>query len=134
MPRILLLEDNVFTASDLVDRLQRAGFKVIGPAASPEDAIALLGEAGCDAAILDFQLQLSDSIARELQARKVPYVTVAAYSHRDCAPSFGSPMFSKPAPIAALLAECQRLKAGRNVSGVLASTQGAREQEVRRRM
>jgi DNA-binding NarL/FixJ family response regulator len=113
MPRVLLVEDNVLVATDLMRRLKQAGFNVIGPAACLADALALLTKSTCDAAILDFQFsgtQASDSIARELQARNVPYTTVAAYSHRDCPPAFGSPMFAGSVQIATLLAECRRLK------------------------
>jgi CheY-like chemotaxis protein len=113
MPSILLVEDNVLVATDLVGRLKRAGFKVIGPAVNLDDALALLAKTVCHAAILDIHLsgsRASESVARELRARDIPYVTVAAYSHRDRPPAFGSPMFSEPVQIATLFDECRRFK------------------------
>jgi DNA-binding response OmpR family regulator len=50
--RILIVEDDALLALDLKGHLERAGFLVIGPAATAAKALSLLAEAGCDAAIL----------------------------------------------------------------------------------
>jgi DNA-binding response OmpR family regulator len=110
--RILIVEDDALLALDLKGHMERAGFSVVGPAASASKALALLAEAGCDAAILDVHLgrgQTSEPVAQELRSRGTPFVTVTAYSHEHRPEAYsGFPVLSKPARPLDVVAELRR--------------------------
>lgn len=54
--RVLVVEDDFLVAGELEHWLAAAGFQVIGPAATAEEAIALAAEADPDLAIMDVRL------------------------------------------------------------------------------
>ena len=111
-PRILIVEDDALLGLDLKEHLECAGFTVLGPAASASKALALLAQAGCDAAILDVHLgrgQTSEPVAQELRLRGTPFVTVTAYSHdHRLEPYLDFPVLSKPVRALDVIAELQR--------------------------
>jgi DNA-binding response OmpR family regulator len=110
--RILIVEDDALLALDLKWHMERAGFSVIGPAASASKALELLAQTGCDAAILDVHLgrgQTSVPVAQELRSRGTPFVTATAYSHEHRPEAYsGFPVLSKPVRAADVIAELQR--------------------------
>ncbi len=110
--RILIVEDDALLALDLKGHIERAGFSVVGPAASAAKALALLAQAGCDAAILDVHLgraQTSEPVAQELRSRGTPFVTVTAYSHEHRPEAYsGFPVLSKPVRAPDVIAELRR--------------------------
>ena len=112
MARILIVEDDALLAFDLAQNLEQAGFSVVGRAASPSRALALLAQSSCDAAVLDIYLgrgQTSEPVAQELQSRGIPFVTVTAYSHEQRPAAYaGSAVLSKPLRVPDLLAELRR--------------------------
>ena len=73
---ILLVEDEFLIAMDVQMRLQEAGYSVLNPVASVEDAMAVLDEKSVCAAILDMNLRGSTSlpIAERLQGQGVPFI------------------------------------------------------------
>lgn len=79
---ILLVEDEYLIACALQDELQGSGAHVIGPAASVEDALALLANEPVDGAILDVSLGREKvfSVAEALAARGIPFVFATGYS------------------------------------------------------
>ena len=79
---ILLVEDEYLIAWALQDDLQRSGAHVIGPAASVEDALALLANERVDGAILDVSLGQEKvfPVAEALAARGIPFVFATGYS------------------------------------------------------
>lgn len=74
--RILVAEDNVIIALDLVAELEDSGARVIGPTARVSDGLALLEGATPDGAILDVDLLDGPvtALAEQLLARQVPCV------------------------------------------------------------
>ena len=110
--RILIVEDDALLALDLKGHMERAGFSVIGPAASASKALELLAQTGCDAAILDVHLgrgQTSEPVALQLRSRGTPFVTVTAYSHEHRPEAYsGFPALSKPVRVPDILAELRR--------------------------
>ncbi len=108
----MIVEDDALLALDLKGHMERAGFSVIGPATSASKALALLAQAGCDAAILDVHLgrgQTSEPVARELQLRGTPFVTVTAYSHEHRPEAYsGFPVLSKPVRALDVISELRR--------------------------
>jgi CheY-like chemotaxis protein len=73
---ILIAEDNLYLSLDLSSAVEELGGRVIGPASSVAEALALLARYEIAAAIIDFQLADHDAIvlARQLRERGVPFV------------------------------------------------------------
>jgi two-component system, response regulator PdtaR len=92
--RILVVEDEAVVAMVLADCLERGGHEVMGPAATPAEAVALCEAARPDLALLDINLRDGGdgaALARALVARwGVPVVfasgeRTAALRARDVA-------------------------------------------------
>jgi DNA-binding response OmpR family regulator len=119
--RILIVEDDALLGLDLKGHLERAGFSVLGPAASASKALALLAGNACDAAILDVQLgrgMTSEPVAQELRLRGTPFITVTAYSHEHRPEVYsGFPVLSKPVRLPDVLAELRRCLGMAGASG-----------------
>jgi two-component SAPR family response regulator len=79
--RILVVEDDLLQALDLATMLESAGAKVVGPAATLDEAIRLLTETGCDGVILDLRVgeHNATSFARQLVKDGVPFVVQTGY-------------------------------------------------------
>ena len=109
--RILVVEDEPLIAMDFSQTLSAADYVVIGPANSVAQALALLAQFGCDAAVLDVNLgrETSEPIARELIKLGTPFVTTSGYS-REQQPQIMQtvPLLGKPVSSAVLIAEVQR--------------------------
>ena len=80
---VLVVEDEALVALDMEETLKAAGVRVMGPAASVAEAMALLEAATPDAAILDLNLrgELVTPVARRLREMGVPFVLSTAYNH-----------------------------------------------------
>jgi PAS domain S-box-containing protein len=109
--RILVVEDEPLIAMDFSQTLSEADYVVIGPANSVAQALSLLAQFGCDAAVLDVNLggETSEPIARELIKLGTPFVTTSGYS-REQQPQImqNAPLLGKPVNSAVLIAEVQR--------------------------
>ncbi len=109
--RILVVEDEPLIAMDFSQTLSEAGFVVIGPANSVAQALALLAQFGCDAAMLDVNLgkETSEAIARELIRLGRPFVATCGYS-REQMPGImqTAPLLGKPVSSEMLIAEVER--------------------------
>ena len=80
--RLLVVEDEYFLAAELVEALSADGAKVIGPAASVDDALDLLDDtAQLDGAVLDLNLQgeMAFPVADALMERDIPFVFLTGY-------------------------------------------------------
>jgi DNA-binding response OmpR family regulator len=109
--RVLVVEDEPIIGLDIRQQLDNAGFEVLGPATSVADALLLIAEPGCDAAILNVNLgnETSEPVARKLHASGKPFVVLSGCSMDDLPPSFnGSTFLTKPAPIAELVAAVRK--------------------------
>jgi CheY-like chemotaxis protein len=82
--RVLLVEDEIIVAWLLEDMLADLGCVVVGPAASVNQALAMIDTEAIDAAVLDVNLngQMSYPIADALAAHGVPFVFSTGY-HKD---------------------------------------------------
>jgi len=82
--RILVVEDEYFLADDVRDMLADAGAEVLGPAASVDEATALIArDDRFDAAVLDVNLRgdLVFSVADRLRDRGIPFAFVTGYDY-----------------------------------------------------
>ena len=98
--RVLVVEDEALVAMELGDILERQGCRVIGPAASIAQALALLDGRRLDAALLDLNLKGEPGlpVAVALSGRGVPFVVVSGYAEDQVsAPALrGAPRLMKP--------------------------------------
>ena len=93
--RILVVEDEVFIAWEIEQRLQRLGCEVVGPVGHLERALELARTTALDGALLDVNIKggVVYPVAEELLARKVPVVFSTGYAPRHAAPGVpGSPL------------------------------------------
>lgn len=86
---ILVIEDEFLIAEDLREALEALGAVVIGPAATADDALALIGAAErLDGATVDVTLrgERSDRVAAALRERHIPFVLLTGYGSEDLPP------------------------------------------------
>ena len=80
--RVLVVEDEFLIAEDLTFQLQELGAEVLGPAATVEQALAILhSRIAVDGATLDVNLgqEKSFPVAEALIERHVPFVILTGY-------------------------------------------------------
>ena len=97
--RILVVEDEALLAIDISHILTSAGFNVLRPAASVEQALFQLERFGCDCAVLDINLgrETAEPIAQHLLRAGIPFVVLSAYGADQMPGIFKSaPRLSKP--------------------------------------
>ncbi|MBL0927585.1 MAG: response regulator [Phycisphaerales bacterium] len=83
LKRVLVVEDSYLVAMSIQKMIEDFGFRVVGPAPSAEDALRLLEESGCDAAVLDVNLgsgETAEPVALRLKARGIPFIFVTGYA------------------------------------------------------
>lgn len=74
--QILIVEDEIVVAMDLVSIIRDAGAEVVGPAMSVREALRLIESHHITAAVVDVKLGKEDSlpVARRLDAARIPFV------------------------------------------------------------
>jgi CheY-like chemotaxis protein len=97
---VLVAEDNVLTADLIAEALAAQGCIVVGPFGRLEDSLeAASKQTNLAGALLDIDLhgEASFPVARDLQARGVPFAFVTAYPDIVVPEDLrGAPRFSKP--------------------------------------
>ena len=80
--RILVVEDEAMLAIDLQEALRDCGATVVGPAGTPDEALAFIEDGKVDCALLDIKLGDEDvsAVAATLERLAVPIIFVTAYS------------------------------------------------------
>jgi two-component sensor histidine kinase len=109
--RVLVVEDEPLIAHEVAEMLEEAGFDVLGPAASVEEALSLVERSGCKAAILDVNLgnQSAEPIARWLSQSNIPFMAMSGYSRDQLPPAFASvPLIGKPLKAAVVIDSLKR--------------------------
>jgi len=83
--RVLIVEDDFLLASYSAKILEKEGARIVGPAATVENALALLRCETPDAAMLDVNLngETTRAVADALNVRGVPFVVVTGYGADD---------------------------------------------------
>ena len=97
--RVLVVEDETLVAMLVEDTLLDAGAKVIGPAATVAQALALIAETVPDVAVLDMNLagETSEPVADLLRERGVPFVVASGYGASGVPARYvGVPVLAKP--------------------------------------
>lgn len=105
--RILVVEDQYAIALDLCESLDREGARVVGPAASVEDALLMLEGAGpLDLAVLDIKLRGGPAypIADRLEQLGVPYLFTTACEVDEIPERYRDvPRFDKPVRLTSII-------------------------------
>ncbi|MGK7868241.1 response regulator [Falsiroseomonas sp. E2-1-a20] len=97
--KVLVVEDEALVAMLVEDALLDAGFEVLGPAATVEEALSLLDRERPDAVVLDLNLagETSTPVADLLAARGIPYVIATGYGASGLPPGHQKAMvLAKP--------------------------------------
>ena len=109
---VLVVEDEFLIAMDLELLLRRHGWRVLGPAATVNEALRLLQSETPDVALLDINLRGEPvaPVAAELRARGVPFVLASAYDGPGLREAVlaGAPAVGKPTDERRLLAALAR--------------------------
>jgi two-component system, response regulator PdtaR len=114
---ILIIEDEGLIALDLEFMLQENGWRVIGPAASVKQALALMAVEMPLVALLDVNLagELVTPLAEALKASNVPFALATAYADAEMFGGdvlAGVPNAGKPTNERKLLVAVNQLLAG----------------------
>ncbi|MGA9268889.1 MAG: hypothetical protein WBV79_20900, partial [Rhodomicrobium sp.] len=110
-PTVLVVEDEALVAMEIAHVLEGAGFEVLGPARAVAQALSLIEEVGCDAAVLDINLsgETSEPVARKLIANGTRFVTLSGYSRGQHPAVFADvPALVKPLRPDLLVAEVKK--------------------------
>ena len=110
--RVLVVEDEVMVSWILEDMLADLGYKVLGPAAWIDQALAIVNAETIDLAILDVNLNGKKSfpVADALIARGVPFVFSTGYNVDGIPDTYKVyPMMQKPYAAATLSAALENL-------------------------
>ena len=110
-PKVLVVEDEALVAMEVAHVLKAAGFEVLGPARAVAQALSLIAEVGCDAAVLDINLsgETSEPVARKLLENGTKFVTLSGYSRAQHPPIFDNvPALAKPLRPDLLVAEIKK--------------------------
>jgi CheY-like chemotaxis protein len=96
--RVLIVEDEALVAMLAEDFLIELGASVVGPAASIDDAIAMIATHEIDAALLDVNIRgvRSDRVAEALRLRGIPIVCATGYGEGAVEFARGSEIIAKP--------------------------------------
>jgi DNA-binding response OmpR family regulator len=97
--RVIIVEDDPLLAFTLEELLIDAGFKVVGVALKLNKALALIGSAMFDVAIVDVNLAgvSTSPAASALTARGIPFIVLSGYSLQQLPDEFlGARTMRKP--------------------------------------
>ncbi|MEK0084962.1 response regulator [Benzoatithermus flavus] len=85
--KVLIVEDELIVAYDLAGKLRTAGFGVLGPVATVEDALAYLRSTARRPDIVLLGVALGDGwstpVAETLCSRGIPYVVTTGYDREE---------------------------------------------------
>ena len=79
--RILVVEDDYYSATDTRAVIEGAGGQVVGPFGTAEEAFAALDANGADLAVIDINLGSGPAfdLARHLDLTKLPFLLATGY-------------------------------------------------------
>jgi DNA-binding response OmpR family regulator len=105
--RVLVVEDEFIIADEIAAIVQAAGYSVLGPVASVDEASAALARERPDFAVIDANLRGESSapLARQLKELGISFCVCTGYRPDDLRPTFGDVvLIQKPVSARALVA------------------------------
>ena len=111
---VLVVEDEFLITMDLQLMLEVRGWRVLGPAATVQEALRLLEHEVPAVALLDVTLKdgTVTAVAEALRTRNVPFIVASAYSRPELIGGevlAGAPNVGKPTEECRLLAALEQL-------------------------
>jgi CheY-like chemotaxis protein len=97
--QVLIVEDEFIIADEIASIVEGVGHSIVGPAATVDEAMAILASKSPDFAIIDANLRghSSSSLARRLNELEVPFCVCTGYRVDDLRSTFGDvPVVQKP--------------------------------------
>lgn len=110
--QVLVIEDEFQVGLDLQCLLSGAGFEVVGPMMTLDEALHAAEQAGLQCAVVDANLNghSAGPVAEKLQERGIPFVVVTGYERPFLPLSFSAaPRIAKPVQASSLLAIVRQL-------------------------
>lgn len=110
----MVVEDELLIAATLEMALESGGYRLLGPVATVDDALALLATSRPDMALIDYRLAstTTEALLQPLHELRVPVCVVTGYSRQQLPGAYAScAMLEKPFRIKALLEALEHLKA-----------------------
>ena len=110
--RVLVVEDEAYVQLDIKHELRAQGITIVGPANSPEAALALIEREKIDAAIPDIKLgnENSMTVADALAERGICFMFLTGHSEAVLPPRHKErPFFTKPFPLPLLARKMKSL-------------------------
>jgi DNA-binding response OmpR family regulator len=103
--RVLVVEDEWLIADEVCHQLLKAGYRVVGPVPSVQEALSFIDEDEVDAALLDYRLNDEDSrqIAEQLAACDIPFAFLTGYDPKEIEYCRKHPCLQKPISTEVLL-------------------------------
>jgi CheY-like chemotaxis protein len=105
-PVVMVVEDELLIAATLEIALESKGYKVLGPVATVDEALALLQQAKPDLAVIDYRLArtTTEALLPELTERNIPVCVLTGYNASQLPPAYaGHTILEKPFRLATLL-------------------------------
>ena len=112
--KVLIVEDSLLISMDEQAMVEACGCAVVGPVASVEEALALIGTERLSAAVLDVNLgeDCVWPVAAALDERGVPFVLATGYADPEIPARYRSrPLLAKPLGVAALKGRLEEIGA-----------------------
>lgn len=106
-PLVLLVEDELLIAISLETILETHGYRLLGPVATVEGAMALLENTRPDMALLDYRLghTTTEPLVSILAEQQVPVCVLSGYGRQQLPAAYDKcALLEKPFRISALLA------------------------------
>jgi ActR/RegA family two-component response regulator len=100
--RVLVLEDDFYTATDLAKEISRRGGSVVGPFRDVAESLVAVATAAPDGALVDVNLGDGPdfALAQRLRDENVPFIFVTGYDAGSIPTEFAEvPRIDKPADI-----------------------------------
>jgi CheY-like chemotaxis protein len=97
--RVLIVEDEAAVSMLIEDMVLEFGTEIVGPAASLEEAMALVRREHIDAAILDVNVRgtMAFEVADAMRQAGIPLIFATGYGKRVIPPRFqDAPILAKP--------------------------------------
>lgn len=114
-PLVLIVEDELLIATSLEMALEAAGYRILGPAATLEDAQALLDRQRPDAALIDYRLArtTTEPLLPTLEASGIPVCVLTGYERAQLPAAYERhALLEKPFSMKALVDMLQSLTGG----------------------
>ncbi|MEO7073176.1 MAG: response regulator [Rhodanobacter sp.] len=111
-PLVLIVEDELMIASTLELTLGMRGYRVLGPAATVEEATQLLQNARPDVALIDYRLArtTTEVLLPLLEEQDIPVCVLTGYNAAQLPPAYENcAVLEKPFPMQQLVSVIEDL-------------------------